>query len=180
MHADLADFLRTAASFAALALSALSVWFTRRLWVQSNRPVVTAAVRTYSGENNSIAFDLAVINSGTRPAVTVRLSALHQHLEQAMEPTALVDPRLEVLVVEAHRCFSLDAVIPLLLNGQTVTNAFGHTGNTDGGGSLWKVGATIPVDIAYSDLEGRLFRSHVVLVVQDSAGFAGSSWSGPK
>ncbi len=176
MSTDLADLLRTFASVAAVAMSGLSVWFTGRLWRQSNRPVVSAMVRTHSGGNVSILYELAVINGGTRPAVTVRLVALQAQVVGAMEPAALSEIKLAPLKNAVLRCFSEEGLIPLLLNGQTVTNSFGVTGNHSDGGSLWRIGAAIPVEIKYCDLEGRSYTSAVVLRIRDTAAFAGGMW----
>lgn len=177
MQTDIFEFLRTTASVAAFAMSLLSLWFTRRLWVESNRPIVTAEVRTHSGGNVAILYNLAVINSGSRPAVNIRLIAENRDVEGALELNVHTDPRSAPFLREISRCFSSEVVIPLLLNGRTVTNAFGVTGGEDGG-SFWRSKASIPVRVTYSDLEGRRFTSRVVLVIKDSMGFAGSYWGG--
>lgn len=174
------EWLRTGVPIAAFVVSCMAVWFTRSLWVQSNRPVVSAEIRTHSGGNVSIAYDLAVINSGSRPAVSVRLVAFADHVDSAIEPAARQRADLVRDIEDVHRCFSASAVVPLLVNGQTVTNAFGHTGDAGGVGSLWRVGASIPITIEYADLEGRSFASRLTLVVRDTAGFAGSFWSESK
>jgi hypothetical protein len=167
-----AVMLETGLSIAAFVISCFSVWFTWKLWVQSNRPVVTAMVRTHSGGNRAITFNIAVINSGTRPAVDVRLLAQKPDIENAMTLNTHEDPcRLGV-----YRCFSSEGIIAVLLNGQTVTNSFGYTSEENAGDTLWKVNAAIPIEVSYSDLEGRLFKSRVTLRIQDSAGFAGCSW----
>lgn len=169
-----AELLRTGIPLVALVLSGMAVWFTRKLWVQSNRPIVTAAVRTRSAGNMATTYELVVINSGTRPAATVRLTATADNVNQAFEPRAFTTPELARVVEQVQRCFSRDAVIPVLLNGQTLTNAFGFTGDARGMGPFWRVGASIPVSISYSDLEGRPFATEVTLVVRDTTGFAGS------
>ncbi len=175
-----AEWLRTGVPLIALVVSGLALWFTRKLWVQSNRPIVTAMVRTHTAGNQAITYDLAVINSGTRPATTVRLTAHLDQVRQAVEAKALENPHYSGLLKAALRCFSAEGVIPLLLNGQTLTNAFGHTGTAGAQGPFWRVGATFPVTITYSDLEGRSFESNVTLVIRDTEGFAGSIWSDEK
>jgi hypothetical protein len=172
-----AEWLRTGVPLVALVVSVLALWFTRKLWVQSNRPIVTAMVRTHAGGSESISYDLAVVNCGNRPAIAVRLTAQLDQVRQAMEPKALENPEFSGLLKAALRCFSEEAIIPLLLNGQTLTNAFGHTGAAGGEGPFWRVGATFPVSITYLDLEGRSFKSKVTVVIRDTDGFAGSIWS---
>ena len=171
------EWLRTGVPLFALAVSAMSVWFTRNLWLQTNRPIVTAAIRTHKGGNTAITYELALVNSGARPATVVRLTAGTEHVEGALESGVSARPDLAAVVTQVLRCFSGDAVIPVLLNGQTLTNSFGFTGSAGGVGPFWRIGATIPVVIDYSDLEGRSYRTAVTLVIRDTAGFAGGYWA---
>lgn len=163
------DEIRTLFSGVALVLSLVSIWLSRRTWLQSNRPIVSAVVRTHKGGNTGIAYNLAVINSGTRPAVTVRLVADDAAVRAAMKPAASGP-----LVEDVVRCFASDAVIPLIINGSESVNSFGNTSND--ANSVWEYGSSFPCRLEYRDLEGRSYRSQVTLAIRDSDGFAGGSW----
>ena len=163
------DEIRTLFTGVALVVSLVSIWLARRMWLQSNRPVVSAAVRTHKGGNTGIAYDLIVINSGTRPALGVRLVADEAKVRAAMKPSSS-----GALVDDVLRCFHEDADIPLLLNSKESVNSFGTTGAAD---AVWEHGRSFPCRIDYEDLEGRSYRSQVTLVIRDSDGFAGGSWS---
>ncbi|BES83372.1 hypothetical protein PEC302110_04690 [Pectobacterium araliae] len=67
------DDWKTVLSVLALVLSIVSFMFTRRSWLQSNRPIVSASVETHAGGNESIAYNLVLSNTGNRPAINVRI-----------------------------------------------------------------------------------------------------------
>jgi len=163
------DEIRMLFSGVALVLALVSIWLSRCTWLQSNRPIVSAAVRTHNGGNAGIAYDLAVINTGTRPAVCVRLAVDQATLRESMKPEARGP-----LVDDVIRCFEDDAVIPLIVNGGESVNSFGNTSDDSGG--VWKYGSSFPCRLEYRDLEGRAYRSQVTLAIRDSDGFAGGSW----
>jgi len=163
------DEIRTLFSGLALVFSLVSICLARRTWLQSNRPIVSARVQTHKGGNVSIAYDVAVINSGTRPALGVRLVADEATVRAAMKPHTS-----GTLVDDVLRCFRNDAVIPLLLNGKESVNSFGTTASD--ASSVWEYGRSFPCRIDYKDLEGRPYQSEVILVIRDSDGFAGGSW----
>lgn len=79
----------------------------------------------------------------------------------------------------AYDCFSDEAVIPLLLNGQEISNAFGMTSNTDFDNSL-RYGVEIPIQIMYGDLEKKRYVSYQILKVKTSEVFGNSLWGEPK
>ena len=72
-------------------------------------------------------------------------------------------------------CFSEDAVIPLLINGEKRTNYFGTTSIKDEQ-NIWIYGSSFPITIDYQDLDNKKYRSKLVLFIKDSKAFAGSSW----
>lgn len=170
------QFLSGAIAASAFVISCVSIWLTRTLWLQSNRPIVVAEVRTSDGGNESIGYDLAVSNCGTRPAVDVRLLVKDRDLHAAFADGVVDNQRLARLVVGVKRCFSDEGYIAVLLHGERLTNFFGHTGTAGGLGSLWKMGAKIPIRLEYKDLHGRRYASHLTLRIFDSEGFAGSCW----
>jgi hypothetical protein len=67
--------IRTSLAAFAVAVSLASLYLSRRLWLQSNRPIVTAAIVDYASGNMGAVFNLVVSNTGNRPATNVRLNA---------------------------------------------------------------------------------------------------------
>lgn len=168
------DDWKTIVSTLALSVSLVSLWFSRRSWLQSNRPIVSAAVETHSGGNESIAYNLAISNTGNRPAVNVRLCAPTQFIEKCMAPWVESFQGPSTTYAQVMRCFSGEGEIPLLLNGRNMTNSFGYTRGDDQ--TFWRYGTSLPITISYSDLEGRKFCTSQVISIKDSAAFAGSMW----
>ncbi len=74
--------LRTALTAVAVAVSLGSLYFTRRFWLQSNRPIITAAVVEYASGNMGAVFNLIVSNTGNRPATNVRLKAKSREIDK--------------------------------------------------------------------------------------------------
>ena len=153
----------------ALGVSAIASWFAIHSWREATRPVVVAAVRTNVGGNVSITYDVVVSNTGTRPAVDVVLQPDMPALDAAFGAGAAHQRPIIM------RCFDESHRIPLLVNGESLTNSFGLTTGDDTT-SVWKYGSRIPVAIIYKDLEGRVYKSSVTLAIRDSSGFAGGSW----
>ncbi|MDX2231310.1 MAG: hypothetical protein NW220_16860 [Leptolyngbyaceae cyanobacterium bins.349] len=162
---------RTLISLLAALISATSVGLTVKFWLASNRPIVSVAVVTDEPGNVMTTFNLVVHNSGNRPALNVRLFASKDALNAIMHPDAK-----QSIISMVYDCFSEQGVIPLLLNGDAVSNGFGGTSDREGQQGLI-YGSKIPVSITYSDLDGRNYQSHQMLVVKVSHVFAGSFWS---
>lgn len=154
-------------SGAALAVSLLSYYFSIKSWRESNRPIVTARVSTHEGGNVGIALNIVVQNTGNRPAKNVRLAVDRSALEAALSSDTLRE--------QVHRCFSDEAVIPVLENGRFVSNSFGALSD-QANKSTWKPNSKLDIDVSYQDLDGRKFNHHIPLLVADDAGFAGSFW----
>jgi hypothetical protein len=70
-----------AALFVSLASLIISVYIFRR----SRRPIVTVAVKTHSGGDEAICYDLVVRNSGPIPARNIRI-------QLAEDGAATLDP----------------------------------------------------------------------------------------
>jgi hypothetical protein len=168
------DEWKTIVATLALGVSLISLWFARRSWLQSNRPIVSAAVETHAGGEESIAYNLAVSNTGNRPAVNVRLCAEASQVEKSMAPWVANFRGPHTTYSHVMRCFSKDGEIPLLLNGKNMTNSFGYTRGDDQ--TFWLYGASFRLTIRYSDLEGRRYCTSQVLRIKDSAAFAGGIW----
>ena len=162
--------LATLVAVFSLAVSAFSVWISTRNWRQSNRPIVVASVRTNQAGNVAIAYDLVVVNAGTRPATRVRL-----HCDPARLRAAQTEVKPKPLFEHIKRCFDPSRSIPLLLHGNSVSSSFGMT-SSEPEQATWRPGAEIPIEITYSDLEGRSYRSKLELVIRDSDALAGGSW----
>ena len=161
-------------SGAALVVSFFSLWFSRKNWLQSNRPIVSAAVETHAGGNESIAYNLVVTNTGNRPAVNVRLCVATNAIEKCMAPWVEKFKGENTTYAHVLRCFSDEGEIPLLINGKNMTNSFGYTRGDEQ--TFWRYGATLRVTISYSDLEGRKYCVHQPIRIKDSASFAGGMW----
>jgi hypothetical protein len=155
-------------TFAAL-VSLLSLAFAFYSWRQANRPLVTARVATATGGNQAITLNLLIENTGNRPARSIRLSVDPKALEDAMNANRDTNP-----VKDVERVFREDNVIPVLANGRSTSNAFGFLSQ---GPCTWRVGARLPITVRYRDLGRRRFCTTFLLVLQDDAGFAQTTWS---
>lgn len=168
---DYMDYLSLLVSSASMVVAIFSLYFTIQLWRKSNRPLVTARVSTHSGGNVNIALDILVENSGTRPALDVRLEAREEQVRAAMAAPDAGAP----IPRDAQRIFFSDVVIPVLPNGRTTSNAFGATGQ-DG---EWRPGARIPIMLTYRSLDGARYVEAGELLLFDDGGFAQTSWGNP-
>ena len=137
------------------------------LWRETNRPIVTAEIRTIDATDLMTSYELVVHNCGNRPATNIHLEAQSEVIEAALSKSAPAPLREEV-----YRCFSREHRIPLLLPNGFTQNGFGIT-TLDSHNTLIH-GSTIPIKIAYFDLQGRRFNSSLTLIVKNSLYFAGS------
>lgn len=139
----LKEWLQLWLSLIALFISAISlitaIWFASRTF----RPIVTVAVKTRSGSNSAITYDLVVLNSGSIPARDIRLVADVKSIEAAL---ANVEQFKEARK-SGLACFDDACSIPILQNGSKTSCYFGTTSTNDTG--FWKYGATIPVRVHY-------------------------------
>lgn len=163
-----ADDVRTAFSAVAIGISLASLYFSRRSWLQSNRPIVTAFVKEKEPGNIATVYNLIVANTGNRPATNVRLLASEQAIVDIMIPEA---PARESEAIK--RCFSDEAQIPLLKNGEELETAFGHTSMQN---KCLKYGSLLDIEIQYNDLEGRDYVSKLPLKIYVRRGFGGFTW----
>ncbi|PWC09260.1 hypothetical protein [Brenneria corticis] len=168
------DDWKTILSVLALGLSLVSFWFARKSWLQSNRPIVSVVVETHAGGNESIAYNLAVSNTGNRPATNVRIRVKENDVEACVAEWVKNLKGPSTTYSRVMRCFSDDGEIPLLLNGKTMTNSFGYTRGDQQ--TFWRYGSSLPIEIEYCDLDGRKYQSKQTIRIKDSAGFAGGIW----
>lgn len=166
------DDLKTAASFGALAISLVSLYFTKANWLQSNRPIVTAFITEHSSGNMAATFNLVIANTGNRPAVRVRMHAPQSEIRSLLEPEAR-DKRFEM--IESN--FLKESEVPLLRNGEELTTSFGAFTNNSDEGPWLRYGAEAEISITYQDLDGRKFESRQPLKVYAREGFGGGVWA---
>ena len=171
-----AEDIKTFLSGAAIAISLISLYFTRVNWLQSNRPVVSAFITEHgTGDNMATAFDLVVANTGNRPAVRVRLHASHEEIASLVEAGA--NPN-RFKSIEAT--FSTGSEIPLLRNGEELSTSFGAYIGASAEGPWLRYGAETNISITYQDLEGRTYESRQPLKVFAREGFGGGVWNDAK
>ncbi|WP_218511728.1 hypothetical protein [Variovorax sp. dw_308] len=166
-----AENLKLAISLVALAISLISLYFTRVNWIQSNRPVVSAFVTEHASGSNAATFNLVLANTGNRPAVRVRLVAPHESIRRLVEPS-ISEKRFKMI---EHNFLSRSEV-PLLRNGEELVTSFGAFTPDDPEGKWLNYGAETEVTIRYSDLEGRVYVSKQPIKVYAREGFGGGVW----
>lgn len=105
-------------ALAALVVSGFSFYFSIKSWRETNRPIVTACISSFSpGGEKGTALNILVENTGNRPAKSVRLSVKAEDLD-----AALVENVNDVWRRTITRCFSDRGVIPILGNGKSISN----------------------------------------------------------
>lgn len=162
-------------SVVSLFLAILSLYISRKSWLQANRPIVTARITSDGGGNLGIALNILVENTGNRPAKNVKLEIDRDTLENLYVENLDKDKRRSI-----ERVFSERGVIPILGNGKSVTNSFGFLGGGKNQPSTWKNDARAEILISYEDLDGRKFRHQNPIYIADDAGFAGGFWEKSK
>lgn len=148
-------------------VSGISLVFSILSWRQANRPIVSARITTASGGNCGIVLNIIIENTGSRPARDIRLIASRADVVAALIPAEGEIP------IDAQRCFFSNVSIPILANGRSTSNSFGHLGRQEG---AWRPSAEIPIKIVYRDLWRRKFKSKMHLLLADDAGFAQTFW----
>lgn len=159
--------LATWISVAAFTASVASLWFARRFWLESNRPIVTTFIEEHATGNTTTAFDLILSNTGNRPAINVRL-----HAAPALITQLLGDGVTVAMAEEIRRCFSPASEVALLRNGEDLSTAFGSYGLERSSQQI-NYGAEISVQLTYQDLDRRRYSAHVPLKVFARHGFGG-------
>lgn len=170
-----ADLIRTVFTGVAVLVSFSSLTFSWLSWRQTHRPIVCCVVKTHSGGNSAVTYDLVVRNTGDRPATNIRLSIVEADLLSIVAEDVDRDVDMNRTLSSVLRCFDRKMMIPVLENGESVSNGFGYSKGDCG--SFWKYGSYLPIRIDYKDLNGRKFSSRQQLRIWDSDGFAGGYWS---
>ena len=159
-----------AISTVALIVSIISLGLSYHFWRQTFRPIVTVAVKTNSGGNVSIFYDLIVRNSGSIPAKNIRLIADKRSLEMAINKSASQKDRETWL-----ECFDPNNVIPILQDGNQTGCSFGLTSKEEN--SFWIYKSTLTITVEYEGWFGSTYRENQRLVIRDSISFTDGSWS---
>ncbi|WP_152539377.1 hypothetical protein [Methylomicrobium lacus] len=167
------DFL-SSVPFIAIAISLASLYFSRKSWLQSNRPIITAFVSDHAKGNISTALNLVISNTGNRPATNVRLIASENDILRLIKPTAQAKRKKMIL-----DCFQESAIIPILRNGEELSTCFGAITRNDTDENWMVNGAQIEIRVEYSDLDGRFYKSEMPLKIYSREGFAGGFWKEP-
>jgi len=153
-------------SLSAIAISLFSLYLSYTMWCQSNRPIVTAFITEDTKNRNT--FNLIISNSGIRPATNVHITASEDEINMLTQIEAS-----EARKKSIKDCFSDDATIPVLRNGEELETAFGAFGGDD----IWlNYGVQIPIEVHYSDLEGKSYMAKMPLKIYARQGFGGSLW----
>lgn len=160
-------------SAAALMISAVSFYFSIKSWRESNRPLITARIATHSGGNVGSTLDLIVENTGNRPAKNISLEVDPDKLNAAL----LLESN-EPMRKQIEKCFSERGVIPVLVNGGSISNGFGFLAR-ESDAADWVRHSRFNISISYEDLDGRKYKHEVPLLIADDQGFAGGFWNRP-
>jgi hypothetical protein len=151
----------------ALVVSLCSLLISFDLWRRSFRPIVTVAVKTHSGGNVAILYDLVVVNSGTLPAKDIRIQLSENALASAFGGDATKENKERWLAC-------LNSVIPILHHNDRVSCSFGTTKINNTG--FWKYDAKLHVTIKYRSWFGWSYRGEQEIQIADSDSFTGYSW----
>lgn len=153
----------------ALIISATSLFFSRRSWRETYRPILVARVTTVSAGNLACCYNLQVENCGNRPAKNVQLRASEDGLRAALNPKASEAPE------GIFACFTEKGVIHVLANGASTCAYFGSTGINEKQ-ATWIPDAKFDVEIAYEGLDGAHYSATIPLQISPGPSFTGWSW----
>jgi hypothetical protein len=167
------DEIRTAFSVIAVIVSSFSLYFTRRFWLQTYRPIITAEIVENSSGVGAALFDLIVHNSGSRPAINIKLCAKKENIEKILSKNATLENKDRVIEV-----FAPSNKIALLLNGKEAKTAFFSFCNiSDHNLDILEYESELPICIYYEDIESRKYKSKITLFIRGVNGFSGSIWN---
>lgn len=155
----------------ALIISILSLGLSVYFWRRQFRPIITVAVKTAAAGNDSIAFNLQVMNSGSLPAKNIKLSAEQSDLNNAFGNDATQENQNRWLVA-----FNDENIIPILQNGESITCSFGMSQPNDRG--FWRYRSNLPITVEYSGWFGYHYVDIQNIQFVDSDSFTGFLWGG--
>ena len=168
--------LETAFSVIAILISFWSVYYTKRFWLESNRPIVSAVIELQIRGIGLASWNLVIYNSGNRPATNIRLEAKKEDIDAIISTGA--DESHKVAI---YKIFSPDTYIALLLESKSAKTAFFSFSNEAGSPEdIVKYEGKLPIRIKYSDIEKRQYVSSITLYIRDNDGFGGGVWQSAK
>jgi len=162
-------------SVTALLISISSFVFAIKSWHQSNRPIVVAYIEEHSMGVNSATFNLVLSNTGNRPAVNIKLSALKDDIEKIFEEN--ID---DVTKNGIFNCFKEVSEVALLKNNSSIVTSFGSFEGPYKNRKGLKYDSWLPIEITYKDLRANKYKEKLPLKVRGLKGFGGGIWSEPK
>jgi hypothetical protein len=183
-----ADQFRNIISLGSILISVVSLYFSRKSWSDTYRPIVTVRVATQTSGNVSVTLNLVVENFGNRPAKNIKLSVDSNKLKSALLKNSDNSDRRLI-----ERCFADETVIPMLANTQSISNSFGcinipyETSSFAGKSweekygqqSDWKPYTRLDIQINYEGLNGKLYKDKMPILIASDQCFAGSFWNEP-
>ena len=118
-------------------------------------------------------YDLVVSNKGNRPAVKIRLHSSPEQIKNIFEDGINTEDEAtrKFKIEPIENCFYPKSEILLLEHGEKLSTAFGGNFEADVrfGATVrkkWlKFGSTIDISITYFDLDGRSFKSKLLLKI---------------
>jgi hypothetical protein len=169
-----------------IVISVVSLYFSRRSWSDTYRPIVTVRVATKTPGNIATTLNLVVENFGNRPAKNIKLSVDSNKLESALLKDKDNSDRKSI-----ELCFADETIIPMLANGQSISNSFGclnipyetsslaakYNDSQYGKQSDWKPDTRLDITIEYEDLDGKSYKDRMPILIASDQCFAGSFWS---
>ncbi|WP_206534494.1 hypothetical protein [Mesorhizobium sp. M7D.F.Ca.US.004.03.1.1] len=157
-------------NIAALAVALIALAMSAHFWRRQFRPIVTAMVKTHSGGNTGIAYNLVVLNSGSIPARDVWFEVADaKALAAALGRGANNKDKKAWL-----SCFDRRDMIPVLHNGAQVSCSFGVTEGEEKG--FWRNAAEFPIRIHYKGWFGKNYFETMTLRMVDTDTFTGFMW----
>lgn len=184
----ISDQFRNTISLGSASISIVSVYFSRKSWSDTYRPIVTARVTTKTSGNIATTLNLVVENFGNRPAKNIKLSVDYNKLE-----SALLNEKDDNNRKSIEDCFADETIIPMLANGQSISNSFGclnipyktsslaaqFNDGQCGQQSDWKPDTRLDITIKYEGLDGKSYKGRMPILIASDQCFAGSFWSEP-
>jgi len=164
--------IRNIITVIATLISFWSVYTARRLWYQSNRPLLSALLKEHSAGIDTALFDLIIVNSGNRPATDIYIKAKKVDIDSVFKENAKEGSKKYL-----YQIFSGKSKIQVLLNGKEVKTAFsGCSTNIENSACILEYESELPIIIHYKDIDGNKYYSKLSLYIRDSDGFGGSVW----
>jgi hypothetical protein len=184
----ISDQFRNIISLGSAAISIISLYFSRKSWSDTYRPIITVRVATKTPGNIATTLNLVVENFGNRPAKNIKLSVDYNKLESALLKNKDNSDRKAI-----ELCFADETIIPILANGQSISNSFGclnipykksslsaqFNDGQYGKQSDWKLDTRLDITIDYEDLDGKSYKDRMPILIASDQCFAGSFWSEP-